>query len=163
VRRRPGAGRDHPALHRPRADLHPGLRDDRDLAGGAAAGRRARPGQGGLGGGAALLHRCPGGRPGRRRGRARPARRDHRGRPQRDAGVLGAARGDLRGARRRLAALRRRGHHGRGRLRVRGGPHQGRDHFRRGEHLPGGGGERPAQSPRGGRLRGDRHPGRPVG
>ncbi len=92
VRRRPGAGRDHPALHRPGADLHPGLRDDRDLAGGAAARRRARPGQGGLGRGAALLHRCPGGRPGRGRGRARRARRDHRVRPQRDAGVLGPAR-----------------------------------------------------------------------
>ena len=62
-----------------------------------------------------------------------------------------------------LAALRRRGHRRRGRLRVRGGPDQGRDHFRRGEHLPGRGGERPAQPPRGGRLRGDRDPGRPVG
>ena len=91
VRRRAGARGHDPRLHQPRPDVHPGLRDDRDLARGAAAGRRARGVQGGLRRGAALLHRGPGGAAGPDAGPGGGDRGDRRGRAQRHAGLLGPA------------------------------------------------------------------------
>ena len=88
------------------------------------------------------------------RARDRPGRRPHlrRGRAgravlqglQRHEGLLQDARGHRPGhRRRRLSALRRPGHGGRGRVLPRDGPHQGHDHPRRREHLPAGDRELP--------------------
>ena len=69
-------------------------------------------------------------------GRAGDPRRQHH------EGLLEQARGDRRGARERLVLLRRRRHHGRGRLRLYRRSSQGHDHLGRRERLFGRGRER---------------------
>ena len=127
-------------INRPRAefdDLSPGDRADQAEPG-RRAGDRLRDGR-------------------RRAGRgARPQQR-------RDGGLLGAARGDGRGDRRRLVPHRRRRLDRRVRLRDDLRPQEGRDHLRRRERLVDRGRGRHLPAPRRHRGRRHRHPRREVG
>ena len=146
-----------------RLRLRAGLRHDRDDGGAHVPLARGPPpraarqaGAAALGGTAAAGYAHPRGARGRLRRSAGRGRRDRRMRRPADARLLEPARGERRGAARRLDVHRRRRHDRRRGLPLPPGPREGHDRLRRRERVSARGRERAVRAPGGGRRRGDR-------